>query len=224
MTFLELCQNLRREAGISGSGPSNVTGQTGEMDRIVNWIKQAWNEIQMLRKNWMWMRGDFTFNTTDGDDEYTPADVGIASRFGCWAYETLRIYPTSSGPAGEIELPFLDYVSFLKIYHTGSRPEGMPVCYTIGNDLNILLGPVPDRQYTITGEYWKATQSLAANTDTPEMPADYHMLIVFRALEKYGLYESAGEVIARAKQEQRFYKRTLETNQLPKMELAEPLA
>jgi hypothetical protein len=224
MTFLELCQALRQEAGISGNGPSTVAGQSGELKRVIDWVSRSWEEIQLARKNWMWKRAQFQFNTTASDYDYTPADVGIASRFARWDYETLRIYPAASGNVGEVGLPFLDYNAFLRVYLTGPRPTGMPVCYSIGNDLKLLLGPVPDKAYTITGEYWKSNQVLAADADEPEMPDDYHLLIVYWALEKYGLYEAAGEVIARAKQDKRFYLGKLTDNQLPKIELADPLA
>ena len=49
MTYLELCQTLRREAGVSGVGPASVVDQSGEYLRLVEWIKAAWTEIQLLR-------------------------------------------------------------------------------------------------------------------------------------------------------------------------------
>ena len=49
--------------------------------------------------------------------------------------------------------------------------------------------------------YWKGLQTLAADADEPEMPADYHMLIVYRALLKYAYNIVAQEILARAGQE-----------------------
>ena len=49
MTFLELCRRLAREVDASGSGPSAVTGQTGENRRIVDWVASAWQDIQLQR-------------------------------------------------------------------------------------------------------------------------------------------------------------------------------
>lgn len=223
MNFLQLSQRLRQEAGVSGSGPSTVVSQTGEMRRIVDWVAEAWYEIQMSRKNWMWMRGTFAFNTTASDDDYTSAEAGIASRFSMWDTETFRIYATSEGVAGETILPYLGYNDFIRTYHVGTRTTGLPVCFTIGNDRRIILGPKPDKQYTVSGEYWKSIQTLSADADTPDMPDEFHPYIVYKALEKYGLYESAIEVVGRAVNQQKFYKRVLETNQLPMMEAAETL-
>ena len=46
MNFLSLCQRLRSEARIPGTGPSSVTGQTGELAKIVEWITTAYEDIQ----------------------------------------------------------------------------------------------------------------------------------------------------------------------------------
>jgi hypothetical protein len=224
MNFLELAKRLRQEAGLSGTGPSAVTGQTGESKRIVDWISEAWNQIQLSRKNWLWMRGSFSFSTSADDEDYTPAEAGIAARFSMWDPHTLSIYRTASGLGSELPLPYLDYNTFIRIYHVGPRVTGMPVCFTIGNDRRLLLGPKPDGDYTVSGEYWRSIQTLSADSDEPEMPAEYHMLIVFLALELYGLYDAAPEVIANAKSRQRFYRRALENNQLPMIEGADPLA
>jgi len=223
MTFLELCQDVRREAGISGSGPSSVTGQIGEMDRIVNWVKRAWNDVQNMRTNWMWMRGYFTFNTTSGDHDYSPAEAGIASRFSMWGETSLRIYRTSSGLGNEFYLPMLSYEEYRRIYLTNTRVTGTPVCFAIAPDMKLLLGPWPDDTYTITGEYWKSPQTLSADADEPELPEQFHSIIVWKALEHYGFFESAPDVLARAQKELRFYRNRLEMNQLPDIEMAAPL-
>lgn len=223
MNFLELCQAVRREAGISGSGPTAVTNQIGEMDRVVNWVKTAWNDIQTMRPNWMWMRATFIFNTTASDHDYTPAQAGIASRFSAWSPTSFRIYKTSAGLSNQYHLPEISFDDFRRIYLTNTRVEGTPVCFAIAPDLSIVLGPFPDGIYTVEGEYWKAPQTLTANADTPEMPAQFHPLIVWKALEHYGYFESATEVIARAQKEMKFYRNRLQLNQLPDTAMAEPL-
>jgi hypothetical protein len=223
MTFLELCQRVREEAGISGTGPVTVVGQSGEMKRIVNWVNSAWGDIQRMRRNWRWMRGSFSFNTTANDYDYTPVQAGILTRFRAWDRLTLRIYLASLGLGNQHYIPWISYNDYLRIYLTGPLVYGTPVCYSIGPDNKLLLGPTPDGIYTVVGDYFKANQDLALDADEPELPDEYHEYIVFRALEKYGFYESAGEVISRAREEQRHYKRTLEGDQLPCMEMSDPL-
>jgi hypothetical protein len=223
MTFLEICKAVRREAGISGTGPVTVVNQTGEMARIVGWVKAAYRDIQRWRKNWRWMRGSFSFNTTASDYDYTPAEAGIATRFRMWDRLTVRIYLTSLGLGNQRFIPFIDYHEFIRIYLTGPIVEGAPVCYTIAPDNSLMFGPSPDGIYTVVGDYWKAIEELELDADEPDFPEEYHDLIVWVALEKYGFYESAGEVVARAQREIRRGKRELEATQLPFLGTAGPL-
>ena len=73
-----------------------------------------------------------------------------------------------------------------------------PSCYTVDPLNNFLLGPTPDTDYALRGPYWRSNQTLAADDDEPEMPADYHMLIVWNALINYGYNEVANEVLSKA--------------------------
>lgn len=223
MTFLELCKAVRREAGISGTGPVSVADQTGEMARIVDWVKSSWTEIQLLRQNWMWMRVEFSFQTTENDYDYTPEEAGITERFRKWDTESMRIYLTSEGVANEWALPYSSYNEYLRLYLTGTQSPNRPICHAIAPSLKLLLGPKPNGIYTVSGEYWKAAQTLTEDADEPELPAEFHELIVWWALEHYALFESAGEVLVRAQKKIQFYKSRLENNQLPMMEMADPL-
>jgi hypothetical protein len=53
-TFLVLANDLARECGVSGNASSitAVTSQTGEAARLVDWIRQAHNDIQNRHENW----------------------------------------------------------------------------------------------------------------------------------------------------------------------------
>ena len=77
--------------------------------------------------------------------------------------------------------------------------------------------------FTVSGEYFKGPQILAADTDVPEMPSDFHDLIVYYAIEKYGYLEAATEVLARAEKYSRTYMRQLENHQLARMRMRGPL-
>jgi hypothetical protein len=48
---------------------------------------------------------------------------------------------------------------------------------------------------SIEFESFRRPQTLVANSDEPEMPAEFHMLIVYEALKRFGKAESADEVI-----------------------------
>jgi hypothetical protein len=224
MTFLQICQRLRQEAGVSGIGPASVLNQTGEMKRIVDWVNTAWEDIQLTRPNWNWMRADFSFDTTLDDYDYTAAEAGITTRFSQWDTDTIKSFRTSVGVSNEFELGELLYSRYRSIYLVGPQPSGTPICFSLAPDKKLLLGPKPDGVFTVSGQYWKTPQVLAVDDDEPEMPAEFHMLIVWKALENYGYYESAPECEARGKKYGNRYMNRLELNQLPDVMMAEPLA
>jgi len=91
MTFLDLVDRLRLEAGASGSGPSTVLNQNGEYERLVLWINTAWNDIQADEQDWQWMRKTVTFTTQNGVPTYSPSLIGLTD-FGMWARDTFRCY------------------------------------------------------------------------------------------------------------------------------------
>lgn len=228
MNFLELCQAVRREAGISGNGPTSVVNQQGEYARIVNWVKNAWQEIQLKRSDWYFLRGSFSFDTTIGTASYAPSATGIATRFKAWDIDSLKVYLKSAGINDERRLVYLPYESFRANYLTGQRISSRPLYFTFDPALNLVVGDVPDAVYTISGEYFKKPQvfAFAASSDNnvaPDMREEYHMLIVYEALRKYALFESAPEVLSYAMQEASLIRNALESTQLPKMQLAEPM-
>jgi hypothetical protein len=96
-TKLALCALLCTEAGISTPPPA-VTGQTGELARVVGWIDTAYEQIQNAHDNWDFLRQDFSFPTIIGENTYTPASVTPAlTDMREWIVGTFRSYLTSVG-------------------------------------------------------------------------------------------------------------------------------
>lgn len=222
-TFLELCQSMRQEAGISGSGPSAVTGQTGMLKKVVDWVALAWLDIQDSRSDWLWMNQEFTFQTIASTGNYTAASLSITD-FGEWERDSFRIYLTSGGVAGESELQWIDYDTWRSVYGIGTQTESEPHCFTIKPNKSIQLAPIPDGIYTVSGDYRQASVTLAANGDTPGMPSRFHRLIVYKALMYYGANEGAPEVYADAQEKYRVLRNALIRDQTPELIYgAEPL-
>ena len=237
-TYLELCQDTCRECDIAGGDtvPTAVASQSGELQRIVKWVAQAYVEIQGKYPSWRWMRREFTLDTVASQRAYTFADaidvidtVAI-SRFRRWIIEDVndppRLYLVSAGVGGETWLTFTPWSWFKRIYNIGNNRtvEGFPAHITVDHQNNLVLGQIPNGIYRMTGDYYAAAQVLAVDADIPEMPAQFHQLIVYRAMHKYGLFESAPEVIEYAKTEGNKLMRALEQDQLQRIELARPLA
>lgn len=200
MTFLQLVQRTRQECGIAGDGPTTVIGQTKSMKRLVEWVSQSWTEIQEECPDFQFLRKDVSFSTVIGQQAYVAGSgLGInITDFGTWLEESFRIYLTATGVSDETELNMTDYTAFRDYYLLGSQRtiSARPSDITIAPNRSLLLAPLPDAVYTVNGEYYRSPQELVYDTDVPLMPSRFHMLIVYRAMQKYGYFESANEQIA----------------------------
>lgn len=212
MTFLDLVNRLCTESG-SDTTVGSVVAQSGEAGRMVNWTKSAWDDMQLERPDWYWMRSNFQFQCVASTRSYSVADAGITSRFSIWDTNSLRLYKVSKND--ELVLPFMPYEDFRGAYLIGAETVSQPLYFTIDPQMNLLLGPLPDDVYTITGEYFKSAQELLVNGDVPEMPTQFHMAIVYRALMLYARYEAAPEIYQDAATNYKRFLRRLEMNQLP---------
>jgi len=220
---------------VTGTGPAAVTEQTGELERIVAWVKNGYIEVQNRHKDWLWLRSTFTVNTVASDDTYAYGDVtdsrlaGVITRFSRWwlldneGFPNVKIYLTSDGVAGERYLTPLPWAQFRDLYKRGTQTDNFPVHVTVDPQRNLVLGPKPDAVYTVTGEYQMSAQVLAANGDTPELPSDFHQLLVYEAMKKYGTFRSAPDVLSRGTTEGNKLMRQLEGNQRPECRIGEPL-
>lgn len=225
MTFLQLATRLRQECAGSGTGPTAVTGQTGELKRIVDWIATADEDIQRRHNEWKFMVGSFTLNTVADANSYAAADcVTPVTNLRDWKRETFRIYLLSAGVGNETDLAYMDYQSWYETYNTGAQTSQRPLHFTVGNDTSIKLGPAPDAVYRISGEYGKSVTTLAANTDTPLYPSEYHMLAIYRGMMKYGRYTGAQEVYQDGRGEYNRMLAEMEITQLPELLMAGSLA
>ena len=195
-TYLSGSVDLRRECGMSGTGPAAVTGQTGDLERIVEWYAQAYTEIQNRHQDWLWLRSTFTVDTTASDDTYAYGDVtdsrlsALITRFRRWwlydvdGFPNVRSYLTSAGVSGEKYLLPLPWAAFRDLYKRGTQTNNAPVHITVDPQRNLILGPKPNGIYTVTGEYQMSAQVLAADGDTPEMPSDYHQFNFYQTPKK----------------------------------------
>lgn len=225
MTFLELVKRLRQEAGVTGSGPSTVASQTGELKRLVDWTASAWREIQNLHDTWRWMRSTATVSTTAGDGSYTLSDFGISASFAYWYPDSFTIYRSSIGQSDERDLTWTDYDTWRRLYNFGSAASTRtsPNEFSIAPDESIVLGFLPDDVYVVKGDYQSGTITLADDADIPACPTRFHEVIVWKALMYYGEFESAPEAYGRARKNYSVWLDSLERSQLPPLTLAPPL-
>lgn len=227
-TFLQLTQRLARECGISGTGPLSTQGQVGEASRLVNWVASAWLEIQGLHDTWGFLREQFSFQATQGVGDYTPTAAGI-NDFRYWFCDTLRCYRTEIGYQDEQWLVEWEYQVFRNTYRFNLQRElqGRPMVFAVQpNTKALMFGPLPDDTYTVVGEYQARPTPLVNDSDVPDLGTSsaLELIIVYKAMQSYGLYEAAPEVIQRGQAEYQKLLNQLEREQLHSVYMGDPLA
>ena len=228
MTFLELCQRAVSECGApDGALPSTVVSQRGEALRFVNWVNNAWLDIQNLHgENWKFMRATASFTTVEGQPTYTPAECN-ATNFGYWYRDTFRCYNTVAGITGEIFMSYLDYEAWRNTYMYGGFRETrtQPTDMSVAPNESICLGPYPAEGYTVYGDYNTVPSLMAVDGDLPGLlPTQFHMVIVWAVMKNYGAYESAPEVYQRGENEYNKLLALLRRNQLAELLGADAVA
>lgn len=211
MNLLQLAQSLQTECGVSGTLTTTV-GQIGSLGRLVTWINQAFLEVQTVHDDWFFMRSSAllgagcSFPTTLGGYRY-PLGTGAntcgvpVANFGKWAKKSFRNYTTGNNFLDEIFMDDIDFDVWRDGYMYGAMREQntRPVAIAFGPDESICVGPPSNGNYTIYGDYFSAPTQMALDSDVPtNLPVQQHMIIVYKAMQKYAYYESAPEVKARA--------------------------
>lgn len=229
-TYLALCQKLRQNTIDSGSGPTTVVGQSGQLARLVQWIADAYNELQQESDVWRWLRHEFTLNTVAGTGAYAYGactDVDAAtpiSRFSHWYWESMKAYRQSDGVGTEFPLIWLEWPRFRRLYHYGSQTPSQVAHVSMDPAGRLVFGPTPDAVYVVGGEFQRSPQILALDADIPEMPTRFHDVVVYDAMKKYGGNVVAPEAMVRALAEGGTLRAALERDQLPAITYGEPLA
>ena len=173
---------------MAASDISTVSSQTGRKLKIVNYTALAWEQIQTAHRTWRWMRTEFTFAMTAPTQRYSGSDMSL-TRWSRWVFDPRREnwsgfsnYLTATGVSDEQPMLFMDWMSFRRRFLFGTQTADRPSFFTIDNAGQFTLGPYPAADYTLVGEYQKSPQTLTANSDEPECPAENHDVIVWWAL------------------------------------------
>ena len=228
MNFLSLVQRACAEAGASGVGPATTMNQRGEYSRFVNWVNDAWLDIQSKHQDWGWLRVSPGVSFVPASLQFTttPAAAG-AVNFGMWDRDTFRNYNTSFGIKSEVTMAYLDYDLWRDTYLIGALRNSptRPIEASISPvDKSICLGPAPDGTFTVTADYFQAPSYMVNDTDIPAMPAQFHMAIVWSALIMYGGYEGAPDAVQRGQTMLRSFMRKMEKDRLPELTTCAALA
>lgn len=203
MNRLTLTQRLNQEIGGDSTAPTTTIGQTGELARYVNWVDQAWLEIQESQRNWRWMLSESTSNDTLALGAVTVTLTGASSD-----YEEIRpyfghrgpfvlFYKSSIGTTDCQETPYIPWAEFHGFYDSGkyASTTGRPQFCARAPDGTLKVFPKADVAYGVKYEYRKTVQTFAADATIPLMPVKYHPLIAYLALCFYGRSNDSNRIM-----------------------------
>ena len=222
MDFLALCNDVARETGTLSGGASlvSVTGLTGRADKIANWVRNAWLNIQNERDQWFWMIRDFTASVTvAGGARYTGAQLS-QTRVAKWIGDskeeiTFSIYDPAIGLTDEGEITEISWALWRSRYGRGYHDPGKPIEWAASPQNELCLGPTPDQNYTIRGLYRLTPQTLTASADIPEMPERFHRCITWEAIRALANSDEAQISANTATQDFVLLRQALNRDQLP---------
>jgi len=204
MNFKEICQRVEIESGTVDVSAllSTVVGQTSRKLKVVGWVQAAWQIVQGARTDWRFMRREYGQILQAGKGSYTGADLSVP-RFSMWLrdqrdYRPHSIYDPDIGATDLTPLSEISWNRWRDEFGRGAQTAGRPQVYAISPDDRICLGPVPDKAYRLEGEYLREFQSLAADSDVPEIPATHHLVIVWRALMLLADHDEADKALSSA--------------------------
>ena len=196
-TFLELAQETRALSGTGGTGPTSVTTATGIEGRIVSYVKNAWIDIQSHPKKWKWMWGNYLAPAPGGFPLQTIANTRAYMLSGVKSVrvKSFKSYLTATGTTDRQRMSWMAWQPFEASTGVVTETANRPIRVTRSPSGDLHVYPKPDDIYSIEFEYFKTAQIMTDDGDVPELPIDYHELIVYEALKRFGKAEDAPEII-----------------------------
>ena len=174
MNFLGIVTRLVQESGASGAGPTTTVNQVGEYGRMVNWVQDAWLDIQSEHQDWEFLRTTCSFPTVSGSPFYTPAQAN-ATNFGMWDLDTFRNYanPTATMTIASpcvvtLSLHGLNVGDTVTFFTTGGLPTGITsgIQYFVSSVLDIndfTLSATVGGALIVTTGTQSGTQTITSN-------------------------------------------------------------
>lgn len=210
MTYLELCRNYVQELGIAGgTGPAAVTGQTGELANVIRWIRDAGIYIDNLWMDWsyLWREYDVSVTTSAVPMPALPANAPVKT----WDRGSMWM---SYGTAAARRLTYVPWDEW-RVMLAGGITSGIPSEFTEKPNRSLVLNHVPPSPLPFHAEYWRQPRALEANDDVPDLPEQWHRIIICRAAIMYGNREAAGEIISGMEAEYADTLEKLQSDQIP---------
>ena len=203
-TFLEICKAAHRKLRIGdyspGSQPSTVVGQTGDLGDLVASVNEAWLQLQMHHRDWRWMRSSVSMTLTPNVNIISVANFRVQEpRFAQILFYTAQserryanIRGNSSPTNSEMPVWFIPWQEFSGgVYtRTPQPPASQPMYFSEQPNRSVRLWPAPSTPSS--GGNWLFSlpcrltpQDLTLDADVPEMPAEFHNILVWWAVDVF---------------------------------------
>jgi hypothetical protein len=208
-TYLTLCQNMARDIGIPGSGPSSVssTSLSEEENSVVRYVKEADLDIQRRWFDWNFLWKEVTMTSSSGTSTLTsPSDLAS------WNVDKV-IWDLTSDDNQQLE--YMEWGEYFDMYKLGTVDSSVPEVFSVKPDNVLDLYPTPNSNTSVYGQYWKVPTELSTDTQVSEIPPRFHKIIVARAKMYYAENEDAPEILAGSLVEFEDLLDKLEADQLP---------
>tara|TARA_Y100000296_G_C5166796_1_gene255120 strand:+ start:1451 stop:2146 length:696 start_codon:yes stop_codon:yes gene_type:complete len=191
-TYLVLCQNMARDIGIPGSGPSDVASSSlsEEENAVVRYVKEADVDIQSRWFNW-----DFLWTETTLTPTADVSTLTSPSNLGNWKLDSFVL---AKGTNSYQELEYMDWDDYNLEYKLGSITSDIPEVFSVKPDNVIDLYPTPAATTAISAAYWKTPTEMSVDASESPIPSRFHKIITARAKIYYAENEDAPEILSGA--------------------------
>jgi len=209
-TYLVLCQDMARDVGIPGTGPSSVDATTlsEEENAVVRYIAQADQDIQSR-----WFDWDFLWAQVDITASSGAATLVSPTTLGNWKLDSV-VWDKASEDYQILE--YMEWNEYRDSYKYGTIDSDIPEVFSVRPDNVIDLYPTPNSSTAVSTEYWTIPTVLSSDGDISAIPPRFHKIIIARAKMYYAENEDAPEIMAGALAEFEDLLDKLEADQLPR--------
>tara|TARA_R110002020_G_scaffold79249_1_gene198816 strand:- start:438 stop:1148 length:711 start_codon:yes stop_codon:yes gene_type:complete len=214
-TYLVLCQDMARDVGIPGTGPSAVdaTDLSEEEIAVVRYIQTADQDIQSRWFDWDFLWSEATISCISGTSTLTSTNTGFPTTLGNWKLDSMVWDKTSD--SYQI-LEYQEWNSYREMYKYGTIDSDVPEVFAVKPNNDIDLYPTPNATTAISAEYWATPTLLTSDSDISAIPPRFHKIIIARAKMFYAENEDAPEIASGSTVEFEDLLNSLEADQLPR--------
>ena len=102
------------------------------------------------------------------------------------------VWDSTIGTSDQSVLEPLPIADWRAVYDLGDHDASRPIRVAIEENGDLVVGPKPDKAYSLRLRYYTQSTDFALTTDVPGIPAEYHDIIVYRALMLWAAREEMG--------------------------------